>query len=133
MNDYVMKKILHIIDTTGPGGAETVFLKLIEATRNSGKYQCVALIRGSGWVKSQLEEKGIEFYEINSKGSVNFQYLRMLIKLIKREKIDLIQTHLLGSGIYGCLAGLICRIPVYSTFHGMVDFSEKERLQKLNF
>ena len=53
-----MKTILHIIDTTGPGGAETVFIDL--ATRfPKEKYRSVVVIRGKGWVYDELCRRGV--------------------------------------------------------------------------
>lgn len=121
-----MKTILHIIDTTGPGGAETVFLELVKATTQKG-YKTLALIRGPGWVESQLKEKNIDYVVMDCKGSLNFRYLLFLIRLISKNKVDIIQTHLLGSAVYGCLAGFLSRTPVFCTFHGMVDISDNER------
>jgi glycosyltransferase involved in cell wall biosynthesis len=122
-----LKTILHIIDTTGPGGAETVFLELAQATNDKG-YKSLALIRGPGWVESQLKEKNIDYVVMDCRGSLNYRYLMSLIKLVKQNKVNVIQTHLLGSAVYGCLAGFLSRTPVFCTFHGMVDISDNERL-----
>ena len=46
--------ILHVIDTTGPGGAETVFLNLADALRIDG-YSTLALIQGPGWLNSNFK------------------------------------------------------------------------------
>ena len=119
-----------MIDTTGPGGAETVFLQLARSSMENG-YQAIAVIRGPGWVKSQLEEMEIPFYVIDCKGSFNISFLRQLLKVIASHNIDMIQTHLFGSAVYGCLAGLISRIPVFSTLHGEVDISPDERFKIL--
>ena len=52
-----MKTILHCIDTTGPGGAETVFSDL--ATRlPAEKYRSLAVIRGKGWVEGRAPDEG---------------------------------------------------------------------------
>ncbi len=125
-----MKTILHVIDTTGPGGAETIFVQLAKKTAENG-YRSIALIRGSGWVQSQLEQLNIPYHVIDCKGSFNFKYLLSLIKLIRTEKVDLIQSHLLGSSVYSGIAGLITKTRVISTFHGMVDISPDERFQKI--
>lgn len=127
-----MKTILHIIDTTGPGGAETVFIDL--ATRlPKGKYRSVVVIRGKGWVYEELCRRGIDPILLDAKGSFNWRYLRELIRLIRDEKVDLIQSHLLGANVYCSLAGLLTRRPVVATFHGSVDIGEKERLKGLKF
>ena len=50
--------ILHAIDTTGPGGAETVFLDLAEKLQIDG-YSNYAIIKGAGWVEEQLQKRNI--------------------------------------------------------------------------
>lgn len=124
--------ILHIIDTTGPGGAETVFIQLAVETQKKG-YKTIALIRGNGWVKSELERLAVDVRVIDCKGSMNVKFLRSLITLIRAEKISVIQSHLLGSNVYASLAGLLCKVPVISTFHGFVDVSKTERFAYLKF
>jgi len=127
-----MKKILHIIDTTGPGGAETVFIDLVTRL-SSNKFIPVVVIRGKGWVYDELIRRGIEPILLDAKGSFNWRYLLGLRKIIKNEKIDLIQSHLLGSNVYSALAGLITRTPVVAVFHGTVDIGDNERLKSLKF
>lgn len=127
-----MKTILHIIDTTGPGGAETVFIDLISHLPTQ-KYRSIVVIRGKGWVYEELNRRGIEPMLLDAKGSFNWRYLKKLISLIHQQKVDLIQSHLLGSNIYTSLAGFITRTPVVATFHGMVDVSQLERFSKLKF
>ena len=127
-----MKTILHTIDTTGPGGAETVFIDL--ATRlPREKYRSVIVIRGKGWVYEELCRRGMNPILLDAKGSFNWRYLSGLRSLIRQEQIDLIQSHLLGSNVYCALAGLLTRTPVVATFHGGVDIGEKERLKGLKF
>lgn len=127
-----MKTILHIIDTTGPGGAETVFIDLLTHLP-SEKYRSVVVIRGKGWVYEELQRRGVESILLDAKGSFNWRYLKRLVSLIRHEKVDLIQSHLLGSNIYSALAGLLSRTPLVATFHGAVDVAERERLLFLKF
>jgi glycosyltransferase involved in cell wall biosynthesis len=127
-----MKTILHCIDTTGPGGAETVFIDL--ATRlPADEYRPVVLIRGKGWVNDELHRRGIRPLILESKGSFNWRYLSSLSRLVRAERIDLIQSHLLGSNVYCSMAGLLTRKPVVATFHGTVDIGENERLKGIKF
>jgi len=127
-----MKTILHLIDTTGPGGAETIFIDL--ATRlPKDEYRSIVVIRGKGWVYDELCRRGISPVLIDAKGSFNWRYLFRLCKLIKQEKVGLIQSHLLGSNVYSSLAGLLTRTPVVATFHGAVDVGDEERFKWLKF
>lgn len=125
-----MKTIFHTIDTTGPGGAETVFIDLATCLPKD-KYRSVVVIRGKGWVYDELMRRGVEPILLDSKGAFNWRYLARLCKIIKQEKVDLIQSHLLGSNVYSSLAGIITHTPVVVTFHGEVDIGEKERLKRL--
>jgi glycosyltransferase involved in cell wall biosynthesis len=127
-----VKNILHCIDTTGPGGAETVFIDLASRLPDD-KYRPVVLIRGKGWVYEELQRRGIQPVLMDAKGSFNVRFLRGLCALIRREKIDLIQSHLLGSNVYCAMAGLITRKPVVATFHGSVDIGDNERFKALKF
>lgn len=127
-----MKTILHIIDTTGPGGAETVFIDLVTRLSTT-KYRSVIVLRGKGWVYEELMSRGIEPVLLNAKGSFNWRYLLSLRKIIKQERVNLIQSHLLGSNIYSSLAGIITGVPVVATFHGAVDIGLSERFKRLKF
>jgi len=127
-----MKTILHTIDTTGPGGAETVFIDLVTRLPKE-KYRSVVVIRGKGWVYEELGRRGVIPVLLDSKGSFNLRYLWRLRKIIRSEGVDLIQSHLLGTSVYCSLVGLMTGRPVISTFHGSVDVGENERLKGLKF
>ena len=121
------KKVLHVIDTAGAGGAETVFSNLAAGLDNA-KFNSIGLIKSDGWLKRNLQKEGVVFYERDCKGSFNLKYLWYLVTLIRHEKIDVIHSHLLGSNLYASIAGAITCRPVISTFHGKVDVSDTERL-----
>jgi hypothetical protein len=111
-----MKTVLHVIDTTGPGGAETVFIDL--ATRlPKDRYRPVVLIRGKGWVYEELRRRGVEPVILDARGSFNWRFLLALYRLIRRERVDLVQSHLLGSNVYCALAGWLARVPVVLSGH----------------
>ena len=63
-----IKTILHTIDTTGPGGAETVFIDLAMRMPKD-KYRSVVVIRDKGWVYEELGRRGVTPILLNSKGS----------------------------------------------------------------
>ncbi|AKV94699.1 glycosyl transferase [Marinobacter sp. CP1] len=127
-----MINVLHLIDTTGPGGAETVFTSLLE-NLDKGSFRHFVVLRGEGWVADQVKGLGLSPLILDSKGSFNIRYLISLIKLIKRERIDLIHAHLLGSNVYGAASAIICRKAMIATFHGNVDVAANERLIKTKF
>jgi hypothetical protein len=127
-----MKTILHAIDTTGPGGAETVFIDLATDLPKD-KYRSVVVIHCMGWVYDELYRRGIGPILLDAKASFNWRYLLALRKIIKRERVDLIQSYLLGSNGYCSLLGLLTEKLVIAAFHGAVDIGENERFKRLRF
>lgn len=124
--------VLHLIDTTGPGGAETVFVELIAGLHSAG-YQPTIVLRDEGWVSERIRSLGFEPVIIDSKGSFNIRYLLELVKLVRQRNISLIHAHLLGSNVYGAAAALITQKPMIATFHGNVDVAAAERFLKTKF
>ena len=125
-----MTRILHVIDTTGPGGAETVFVELADRIRGHG-FESLTLVNGPGWVMDSLKQRRIETQVMPARGSLNWRYLLGLRGLINRESIDLVQSHLLGSNIYCAAAGWLAHRPVVATFHGAVDIARDERFRSI--
>ncbi|MDB4582900.1 glycosyltransferase [Draconibacterium sp.] len=122
--------ILHLIDTTGPGGAEAVFIQLADKMRDRG-FKSIVVIHGPGWVQEELISRGIDPYVIPAKGSFALGFLYQLIRLVKIHQVSVIQSHLLGSNVYAAIAGLLTGVPVVATYHGMVDVNPNERFKTL--
>lgn len=122
-----MLNVLHMIETGGPGGAETVFRELARGLDQT-RFRSYAVIPEEGWVSESLRSDGIPFEVIPLKRSADLAYLRRILGLIARERIDIIQAHLLSSNLYAALAGAVCRVPVVATFHGQVDVSHRDPL-----
>lgn len=108
--------VLHYIETSGPGGAETVLLNVARNIDRDHFYPRVILHK-SRWLHEQLQKNGIDTEIIPSKRSWDMPFLFNFIKYCRRHKIDLIHSHLFGANLYACLAGAIMRIPVLTTFH----------------
>jgi glycosyltransferase involved in cell wall biosynthesis len=125
-----MITVLSVIDTGGPGGAETVFLHT--ATRlDPTRFRSVAMISRAGWLVERVRENGVEPLIVSASGSFHVGYLRTLLATIRQHKVDVIAAHLYGSAIYASLAGLISGIPVISILHGQSDVSQSARFANL--
>lgn len=122
-----MPTVLHLIDTGGPGGAETVFSQLASRTSN-GRLRSLAVVPREHWLSAHLRTLDLEPVILRAGGSLNISYLRSLVNLVRRNNVKAIHTHLLGSAVYGALAGMITRIPVISVFHGPTDLKSPGRL-----
>jgi glycosyltransferase involved in cell wall biosynthesis len=123
-------KIMHVIDTGGAGGAESVLLNLVSGL-DCDKFQSILVLPYKDWLYNKLIELDYKPIIIDSKGSFNFLYLYQLIKVAKENNVDAIHSHLFGSNVYCCLLGMLTSIPVIATFHGFVDISKTNIIYKL--
>ena len=125
-----MISILHVIDTGGPGGAETVFLHC--ATQlDRAKFSSTAVVGSDNWLASRVRESGLDPLIAPARGSFNVRYLRQLAAIAGRVKADLICAHLYGSAVYASLLGTARSIPVVSVFHGGADISAGDRFTSI--
>ena len=123
----VPRRIVHLIDTTGPGGAETVFVGLARELAGRG-YESIPVVTAShGWVHDAVRDAGFAPIVEPTAGAFDLRYLARLTSRIRAARADLVQAHLLTANVYGSLAGRISGVPVVSTFHGQVDVDAGDR------
>lgn len=116
------RNVLHLIDTGGPGGAETIFLNLVERL-DSTRWGSVAVVPERDWLWESLEARGLNPTLVPTEGSFDLRYLRRLWAIVRRHEVELIHAHLLTASVYGSAIGALLGISVVCTFHGQVDLS----------
>jgi glycosyltransferase involved in cell wall biosynthesis len=124
-----MKTILHVIETGGPGGAETVFTQLATHAWNR-QIRSLAAIPDPGWVADTLIAAGLTPLAVaiaRTRPALDFGLYANLVRLIREHDVDLVQSHALGMSVYACLAGLRTRTAVVCTLHGEVDLGRQDR------
>ena len=117
-------RILHLIQTSGPGGAENLFLNLIQRTRR--KYKTTAGLIKKGWLYQQLEQRGIDVKVLPSGGSFDLKLIKNIATFIRKEQINIIQSHLFDMNFYSSIAARIARIPHICTEHGDIHHIAKK-------
>lgn len=117
-----MINVLNIIDTGGPGGAETVFLHT--TTRlDPARFKSTAIVSRDGWLAGQLRAQGVTPSILPSQGSFNISYLKGLLRIARQSRARVVLAHLYGSSVYGCLLGRLLGLPVIAILHGQTDVS----------
>jgi glycosyltransferase involved in cell wall biosynthesis len=124
------RRVLHLIDTGGPGGAETIFLNLVTGLGEHG-WDCVPVVPTDDWLAGALRRAGFEPAVMDAMRSFDVGYAAALRRLVREERVALVQTHLLGTAVYGTLATWGTRLPVVSTFHGIADIRATQGLSRL--
>ena len=122
--------ILHIIESSATGGAETIFLDIVKYI-DPACFEMHNCLFYNGWLFQQLVANDKEVINLDSKGAFDLKLLIKLLVLIRKKNIHLIHAHLFGAGVYGSLAGLLSRKPVIVTLHGEIDIDPNDNLKKV--
>lgn len=117
--------VLHLIETAGRGGAESIVLTLASQRGERAK---VATLR-AGWLTESLSEKGIGTsvipYTMHSDALLTLRIAR----LIDRARPDVVHCHCFTMNTLGGFAALLAGVPSIATVHGAVyDLDRRARL-----
>ena len=114
--------ILEYITPSRLGGAEEYFLRLCEDLRARGHRVLVVTKRDTP-LRARVEERllplGVELFAWRTNGKFDLKTYGKLRALIRREKVDLVHTHLTTASWMGALAARSCRVPGVAHVHGM--------------
>lgn len=107
-------KILHVINTTHMGGTEMMLLKLISTLDRTRYEPVVATLVAVGPVGESLRRLGVPVHCFGMRrGIPDPRVIWRLMRLVRQERPDLIQTWLHHSDLLGGLAGRLAgKVPV---------------------
>ena len=116
------RTVLHVIDTWGPGGAETVCVEVARGL-DPARWRSRGTVIREGWVYEAMQQRGLAPTIVPvGRGVIDVGYLLGLRRLAQREGATLLQTHLAEANLYGALAARLLGRPSVATFHGFQDF-----------
>jgi glycosyltransferase involved in cell wall biosynthesis len=120
------KSVLHLIETSEPGGAETV-LASVASGLDSTRFRSLICLLEEGWLTGRLRELDIPYTVIENTTPYDPVFLYRLIRLIRREKISLMHSHEFMMTVYGAVASRLTGVPLICTIHGKLYFPERRR------
>jgi glycosyltransferase involved in cell wall biosynthesis len=126
-------KVVHLITDLDPGGAEIMLFKLISAINPEAFESQVVSMTGTGLVGRKIEQSGVKILYLNMpKGRVSLTGFIKLLKLLKREKPDILQTWMYHANLLGILSGqfFFRSMVVWNIRCSNVEF---ERYKKLTY
>ena len=110
-------KLLLLIETGGPGGAERVVATLAKWLQQQNTDLGVVTFR-EGWLTEELDSHNIKRYLVESTRKFDLSLPIRLAKLIRKESYTLVHSHLLDSNFYGSIAARLAGVPHLATEHG---------------
>ncbi|HVB99761.1 MAG TPA: glycosyltransferase [Candidatus Dormibacteraeota bacterium] len=119
------RTILHTIETSGPGGAETSLL-LLASKLNRDRFRSVALLPREGWLSQQLRAAGVPVYFADSKKWYDLRLVKEMRRVIGCERVDLIHSQLPGQNFYSCLVGSLSARKTVATYQGALELKQSK-------
>jgi glycosyltransferase involved in cell wall biosynthesis len=115
-------KVIHIITGLNDGGAEGALFRLCKGDKKN--YHQVVSLTGSGKYHSMLSALGVPVFVVHASYSwVFFISLCRVIKILRREKPDIVQTWMYHADLFGGLAARLAgvRALVWGIRHTNLD------------
>ncbi len=97
-------KVLHIITGLGNGGAEKILFDLVRNTSNNKFEHIVVSLLGMGHYGDKLQRAGVKVYCLNLNLANLFVKIFFLLKVINREKPDIVQGWMYHGNIFTLFA-----------------------------
>lgn len=116
-------KILHVINSLGYGGAESLLSDMAFIQRYSGDDVCVVVLKDcdSGF-KNKVISNGVQYIALSASMSIyNPIHIYKLIRYIRR--FDIVHVHLFPAQYWVAIASILClcKIPLVTTEHSTTN------------
>ncbi len=124
-------KILHIITSLSHGGAQEILFNIVINKQSTKLNHIVVSLRDLSIYGKLLQEKNIKCYHLNiNQNKINLisRFIKLL-KIIKLEKPDKIQSWMYHSDFLGSIASLLTKTPINWC---LVNYSLDKSVIKLN-
>jgi glycosyltransferase involved in cell wall biosynthesis len=114
-------KILHLITTLEPGGAEKQLMHLTREQSLKGEEVYIAFLKGEGTLEKHIQVNNVHVIKKLANKSLTWQYI-ILLTLVRKLKPDIVHCHLPRSEILGALSRLIFRNKLILSKHNSEKF-----------
>ncbi|MDD4899720.1 MAG: glycosyltransferase [Candidatus Omnitrophica bacterium] len=113
--------ILYVIWSLGLGGAERALIELVKGLDKAKFTPIVCCLNDKGVFAQELEENGIKVIALNKKRGIDFSVIGKISSIIKKNRIDIVHTHMWGGNLWGRIAAKLSRVPVVIATEQNVD------------
>ncbi len=117
-------RVLLVIDELDIGGTEQQILELARAMPRS-RYRPLVCCFRHGRKAAEIEGLGVDVMHLPKRGRVDPAFVLRLARLMRRERIDIAHTFLIGANLWGRCAALLARVPTIIASERNVDIWEQ--------
>ncbi len=112
-----------MIDELDVGGTEQQLLELVTRL-DRRRYAPVVCCFRPGRVAREMEAAGVPLVTLRKRAKVDPALILALTRLMRRERVDLVQTYLFTANTWGRIAARLARVPVIVSSERNVDIWE---------
>ena len=116
-------RVLFVIDELDIGGTEQQILELVKRLDRAVYLPMVCCFR-PGRVSREIEMAGIPVFTLPKRGRLDVGLIAGLVRLMRRERVDLVQTYLITANTWARLAAILARVPIIISSERNVDMWE---------
>lgn len=109
-------KVIFVLHSHKAGGAERHLLQLMQGLASKG-VECIYAGPLQGWLGDQLQKNGFRCEQVALTGFFDPVSMVKLVRLIRREKADLVHGHLTRGAYYAGWAARFAGVPNVATAH----------------
>lgn len=124
-------RILQLIDSLNPGGAERMAINYFKALKERGYKSIIVVSREKGLLAKEIKEDP-NFYFLNKRSTFDISAFRKFKRILRENKIDIVHAH--GSSWF---FAVLCKLSgshfklIWHDHYGNSEFLEKRKLQPL--
>ena len=109
-------KIVQIIETADPGGAESVLVALAQGMQPVHESTGVTLLEG--WTSRTLREIGIPVAVMPLKRAFDFGWPVRFARYLREQQADVVHAHEFAASCYAAMGAMLAGVPLVCTIHG---------------
>ncbi|MGH9381468.1 MAG: glycosyltransferase [Thermoanaerobaculia bacterium] len=114
-------RIGQLIDSLSVGGAQSLQLMFAQAVQDRDVELTVATLYPSrvGELAAELESLGVRVVALHGRSLLDPLRARRLVRFLRRERFNVLFTHLSSANLLGPIAGRIAGVPTIATLHAI--------------
>jgi glycosyltransferase involved in cell wall biosynthesis len=113
-------KVVILVHLVGPGGGETIAVESAthldperyERTLCIGRWHQVEDQEPTAGMLRGVEASGARILRLRRKSRYDLRAWLPLIRLLRRERVEILHGHMFGSNVWACVIGRLARVPV---------------------
>ena len=117
---------MQMTDVTGRGGAEKALVDLALRLDRSRYNVSVCATRSAGNYQPMLEAAGVHTFVLDRRSRWETHKLIGLARLMRRQRVHILHTHLFGSNTWGRILGKLAGVPVIIAHEHWSSKSQRE-------